>query len=140
MKGDAGSLLRIYKFLEKWGLINHQANFKSEIESLNEVNQVDESSNEQVSQILGKLPNPESTRHFGTSSDTSKKLYPFRSYKPSVSVQDLEYLKKIIGEENNQDNEGVRDLGKTVELLLQKRKLDASEDISIKDNKRQKDH
>lgn len=138
LKGDAGSLLRIYKFLEKWGLINHQANFKSEIESLNEVNQVDESSNEQVSQILGKLPNPESTRHFGTSSDTSKKLYPFRSYKPSVSVQDLEYLKKIIGEENNQDNEGVRDLGKTVELLLQKRKLDASEDISIKDNKRQK--
>lgn len=138
LKGDAGSLLRIYKFLEKWGLINHQANFKNEIESLNEVNQVDASFNEQVSQILGKLPNPESTRHFATSSDTSKKLYPFRSYKPSVSVQDLEYLKKIIGEGSNQDNEGVRDLGKTVELLLQKRKLDASEGISTKDNKRQK--
>ncbi|SGZ40481.1 uncharacterized protein HGUI_02681 [Hanseniaspora guilliermondii] len=138
LKGDAGSLLRIFKFLEKWGLINHQVNFTNEIESLNEVNQVDASTNEQVSQILGKLPNLESTRHFGTSSDSSKKLYPFKSYKPSVSVQDLEYLKKIIGEGNDHDNDGARDIDKTVELLLQKRKLEASEENLNKDSKRQR--
>lgn len=138
LKGDAGSLLRIFKFLEKWGLINHQANFKSQDESLYEVNQLDGHSNNKVSQILGKLPNAADTRHFNTSSDTSKTLYPFKSYKPSVSVQDLEYLKKIIGEGGEASKEGSRDIAKTVELLIKKRTLDSLEETSENDKKRQK--
>lgn len=138
LKGDAGSLLRIFKFLEKWGLINHQANFKNHDESLNEVYQIDNSTNEKVSQILGKIPNAENTKHFNISSDSSKTLYPFRSYKPSVSVQDLEYLKKIIGDGSGEGNDGARDISKTVELLIQKRKNDSSDEPSQNDNKRQK--
>lgn len=138
--GDVGSLLRIFKFLEKWGIVNYQVKYSQneEIQNLQELEE--DFNNDQtkiskvVSSILGKNSVPEDTNHFKISSDAPKGLYPFKSYKPSINVQDLDYLKNII---KNKNNESSSSISNEVKKLL-KRKVDTTEEDNENLNKKQK--
>ncbi|OBA28718.1 SWIRM-domain-containing protein [Hanseniaspora valbyensis NRRL Y-1626] len=139
--GDVGSLLRIFKFLEKWGIINYQVKYSQneEIQNLQELEE--DFNNDQtkiskvVSSIIGKNSIPEDTNHFKISSDAPKGLYPFKSYKPSINVQDLDYLKNII---KNKNSESSSSISNEVKKLL-KRKVDTTEEDNNENlNKKQK--
>lgn len=136
LTGDVGSLLRIFKFLVKWGLINYQVTPDQDIRTLQELEDASNIETPNVSNaakhILGKNLLPADTSHFKVSSDAPKGLYPFKSYKPSINVQDLDYLKNIIKNKNNGNSS---DISETVKNLL-KRKLDDTEED--RSNKKQK--
>jgi SWI/SNF complex subunit SWI3 len=73
--GDAGALLRIHKFLNKWGLINYQVN----------------------PETRPKQQEPPYTGDFTIDLDTPRGMFPFESYKPPTTFPDLEKYKSIIG-------------------------------------------
>ncbi|CEP64427.1 Swi3p LALA0_S11e03862g [Lachancea lanzarotensis] len=72
--GDAGAILRIHKFLTKWGLINYQVDAK----------------------IKPKQVEPPFTGDFTTKHDAPRGLFPFESYKPAIQIPDLSRLKKLM--------------------------------------------
>ncbi|XBW37256.1 hypothetical protein QEN19_002839 [Hanseniaspora menglaensis] len=136
LTGDAGSLLRIFKFLEKWGLINYQVKYAptEEAEVIDELDEESDTISKVASKILGKNLVPEDTNHFKVSSDAPKGLYPFKSYKPSINVQDLDYLKNIIKTKNGDTN---FDISASVKRLLKRNSdpLDGSEESLKKKQK-----
>ncbi|KAH3670892.1 hypothetical protein OGAPHI_000603 [Ogataea philodendri] len=72
--GDAGTLLRLHKFLDKWGLINYQ-----------------------VDPETRPVPvEPPYTGDFTVDFDTPRGLFPFESYKPPVELPDLTKLKELL--------------------------------------------
>lgn len=81
--GDVGTLMRVHRFLNKWGLINYQVNpqFKP-------------------AYALEKLPNgllvnlPYSGE-FHVQYDTPRGLFPFETYKPSGDSINVEKLKSM---------------------------------------------
>lgn len=83
--GDAGSLLRLHKFLTKWGLINYQVRPETK----------------------PKQSEPPYTGDFVIDYDTPRGMFPFESYKPPTSFPDLSKFKAILApptsipEENN---------------------------------------
>lgn len=83
--GDVGTLMRVHRFLNKWGLINYQVNpqFKP-------------------AYALEKLPNGSLvalpyTGEFHVQYDTPRGLFPFETYKPSADNIDADKLKKMMG-------------------------------------------
>lgn len=72
--GDAGALLRVHKFLNKWGLINYQVNPETRPEPVE----------------------PPYTGDFVVDLDTPRGMFPFESYKPPSSLPDLEKVKDIL--------------------------------------------
>ncbi|SCU87447.1 LADA_0E04060g1_1 [Lachancea dasiensis] len=72
--GDAGAILRLHKFLTKWGLINYQVNAKTK----------------------PKQVEPPFTGDFTTKHDAPRGLFPFESYKPAIQIPDLSRLKKLM--------------------------------------------
>lgn len=83
--GDVGTLMRVHRFLNKWGLINYQVNpqFKP-------------------AYALEKLPNGSLvalpyTGEFNVQYDTPRGLFPFDTYKPSADNIDADKLKKLMG-------------------------------------------
>ncbi|SCU96063.1 LAFA_0G04038g1_1 [Lachancea sp. 'fantastica'] len=72
--GDAGAILRIHKFLTKWGLINYQVDAKTK----------------------PKQVEPPFTGDFTTKHDAPRGLFPFESYKPAIQIPDLSRLKKLM--------------------------------------------
>ncbi|SCV03406.1 LANO_0G03950g1_1 [Lachancea nothofagi CBS 11611] len=72
--GDAGAILRLHKFLSKWGLINYQVNAKTK------PTQVE----------------PPFTGDYVTKHDAPRGLFPFESYKPAIQIPDLSRLKKLM--------------------------------------------
>lgn len=82
--GDVGTLMRVHRFLNKWGLINYQVNpqFKP-------------------AYALEKLPNGSLvglpyTGEFHVQYDTPRGLFPFETYKPSSENVNIDKLKKLI--------------------------------------------
>ncbi|GMM32041.1 Swi3 protein [Martiniozyma asiatica (nom. inval.)] len=81
--GDAGSMLRIHKFLNKWGLINYQVNPETK-----------------------PIPvNPPYTGNYTIDFDTPRGMFPFESYKPPTTFPDIEKLKKSLGSDLNNNND-----------------------------------
>lgn len=83
--GDVSTIMRVHRFLNKWGLINYQVNplFKP-------------------SYALEKLPNGSlvglpSCGDFNVQYDTPRGLFPFNTYKPSPGNVNLDKLKQLIG-------------------------------------------
>ena len=72
--GDAGSLLRLHKFLTKWGLINYQVNPETK----------------------PKQTEPPYTGDFVIDYDTPRGMFPFESYKPPTTFPDLKKLRAIL--------------------------------------------
>lgn len=72
--GDAGAILRIHKFLTKWGLINYQVDAKAK----------------------PKHVEPPYTGDYATKHDAPRGLFPFESYKPAIQLPDLSRLKKLM--------------------------------------------
>lgn len=72
--GDAGALLRVHKFLNKWGLINYQVNPETRPEPVE----------------------PPYTGDFVVDLDTPRGMFPFESYKPPTSLPNLEKVKDIL--------------------------------------------
>lgn len=87
--GDAGTLLRVHKFLNKWGLINYQVNPETK----------------------PVLVEPPYTGDFTVDLDTPRGMFPFQSYKPPTNLPDLTKFKNILSNNNitidNQNKEKI---------------------------------
>ncbi|KAG7776168.1 hypothetical protein KL930_003290 [Ogataea haglerorum] len=77
--GDAGTLLRLHKFLDKWGIINYQVNPETRPVPLE----------------------PPYTGEFTVDFDTPRGLFPFESYKPPVELPDMSKVKELLNLGNN---------------------------------------
>ncbi|KAG7856560.1 hypothetical protein KL919_004090 [Ogataea angusta] len=77
--GDAGTLLRLHKFLDKWGIINYQVNPETRPVPLE----------------------PPYTGEFTVDFDTPRGLFPFESYKPPVELPDMSKVKELLNSSNN---------------------------------------
>ncbi|KAG7797581.1 hypothetical protein KL929_002424 [Ogataea haglerorum] len=77
--GDAGTLLRLHKFLDKWGIINYQVNPETRPVPLE----------------------PPYTGEFTVDFDTPRGLFPFESYKPPVDLPDMSKVKELLNSGNN---------------------------------------
>lgn len=72
--GDAGAVLRIFKFLNKWGLINYQVNAESRPTGVQ----------------------PASTGEYVVDLDTPRGMFPFESFKPSLEFADVSKFKRAL--------------------------------------------
>lgn len=87
--GDAPTILRVHRFLDKWGLINYQVNPETK-----------------------PVPvQPPYTGDFTADYDTPRGMFPFESYKPPVQLPDLSKVKKLLanGDEPS-ETAGLNDL------------------------------
>lgn len=75
LTGDVGSLLRVHRFLNKWGLINYQVDPENKVYSIEPP----------------ELKNPKVTY------DTPRGLFPFESFVLPEQTEKLEQLKKLVG-------------------------------------------
>mmetsp|Transcript_506 Transcript_506/g.576 ORF Transcript_506/g.576 Transcript_506/m.576 type:complete len:850 (-) Transcript_506:158-2707(-) len=89
--GDVGTLMRVHRFLNKWGLINYQVdpNFKP-------------------GYALEKLPNGSQiglpyTGNFHVTYDTPRGLFPFDTHKFNGDRLDIQRLKKLLNLEQAPD-------------------------------------
>lgn len=72
LAGDAATVMRVHRFLTKWGLINYQVDAESR-------------------------PNyvaPPTTGEYQVDYDTPRGLFPFESYKPPLELPDMRKLKR----------------------------------------------
>lgn len=113
--GDVGTLMRVHKFLNKWGLINYQVNpiFKP-------------------GYAIEKLPNGLSvglpyTGDFHVQYDTPRGLFPFNTYKASSENIDIGKLKEFLkkSEKTEEGGDGVIS-GKRSGDVLESKKLKAT--------------
>lgn len=87
--GDVGTLMRVHKFLNKWGLINYQVNpqFKPAYALEKSLN--------------GSLVSLPYTGEFHVQYDTPRGLFPFETYKPSPDNVNVDKLKKLVGSKSS---------------------------------------
>lgn len=83
--GDVGTLMRVHRFLNKWGLINYQVNPQLK-----------------PGYAVEKLPNGSAvglpyTGDYHVQYDTPRGLFPFDTYKPSSDRIDVNKLKQLVG-------------------------------------------
>ncbi|CAI8495257.1 unnamed protein product [Pichia kudriavzevii] len=81
--GDSGALLRIHKFLTKWGIINYQVNPETRPQQIE----------------------PPYTGDFIVDYDTPRGMFPFESYKPPTEFPDLSHFKSLIGNKNQNETQ-----------------------------------
>ncbi|ODV65504.1 SWIRM-domain-containing protein [Hyphopichia burtonii NRRL Y-1933] len=91
--GDVGTLMRVHRFLNKWGLINYQVNPQLK-----------------PGYAIEKLPNGSSvglpyTGDYHVQYDTPRGLFPFDTFKPSMDNLDIAKLKNLIKPESNQSTQ-----------------------------------
>lgn len=89
--GDVGTLMRVHRFLNKWGLINYQVN-----------------PNFKPGYALEKLPNGSQiglpyTGNFHVTYDTPRGLFPFDTHKFNEDRVDVSKLKKLLNIEQVSD-------------------------------------
>ncbi|OVF08783.1 putative SWI/SNF complex subunit [Clavispora lusitaniae] len=91
--GDVGTLMRVHRFLNKWGLINYQVNpqFKP-------------------AYALEKLPNGSSVGlpyagDFHVQYDTPRGLFPFNTHRVNANNVNIEKLKQLVESENFMNGE-----------------------------------
>ncbi|ANZ74810.1 BA75_00751T0 [Komagataella pastoris] len=72
--GDAGTIMRVHRFLNRWGLINYQVNAELRPQNIN----------------------PASTESYRIDYDTPRGLFPFETYKPPTKLPDLTHIKKLL--------------------------------------------
>ncbi|GAV30459.1 hypothetical protein PMKS-003973 [Pichia membranifaciens] len=106
--GDAGSLLRLHKFLTKWGLINYQVN----------------------PETRPKQTEPPYTGDFVIDYDTPRGMFPFESYKPPTTFPDLKKFRAILATPTTDAEEEKKDTEDSEQTLpaggeppLKKRKI-----------------
>ncbi|GME80201.1 unnamed protein product [Ambrosiozyma monospora] len=75
--GDAGALLRVHKFLDKWGLINYQVNPETRPTPIE----------------------PPFTGDFAVDLDTPRGMFPFETYKPPAELPDLSHVKALLSKQ-----------------------------------------
>lgn len=93
--GDVGTIMRVHRFLTKWGLVNYQVNPQLK-----------------PAYALEKLPNGSlvglpHTGDFHVQYDTPRGLFPFDTYKVNPENVNTEKLKALLG--SNQDLNGSSD-------------------------------
>lgn len=122
--GDVGTLMRVHRFLTKWGLINYQVNPQLK-----------------PAYALEKLPNGSLvglpyTGDFHVQYDTPRGLFPFDTYKVNPENVNAEKLKALLASDNGingstengiEKNEGK---GSHEEPVQKKRKIDDDEQWS----------
>ncbi|WPK23729.1 hypothetical protein PUMCH_000974 [Australozyma saopauloensis] len=93
--GDVSTLMRVHRFLNRWGLINYQVNplFKP-------------------AYALEKLPNGSlvglpNCGDFNVLLDTPRGLFPFNTYKPSPGNVNVEKLKQLVNADSKNAANGV---------------------------------
>ncbi|GMG21661.1 unnamed protein product [Ambrosiozyma monospora] len=77
--GDAGALLRVHKFLDKWGLINYQVNPETRPTPIE----------------------PPFTGEFAVDLDTPRGMFPFETYKPPAELPDLTHVKALLSKQQS---------------------------------------
>lgn len=83
--GDAGALMRVHKFLSKWGLINYQVD----------------------PQLRPGPVDPPTTEEFRVLYDTPRGLFPFELHAPPTELPDLQRVKLVLGTTKRPSEEGV---------------------------------
>lgn len=83
--GDVGTLMRVHRFLNKWGLINYQVNPQLK-----------------PGYAVEKLPNGSAvglpyTGDYHVQYDTPRGLFPFDTHKPTGDRIDVQKLKELVG-------------------------------------------
>lgn len=98
--GDVGTLMRVHRFLNKWGLINYQVRplFKP-------------------SYSMDRLPNGTLvglpfTGDYHVRYDTPRGLFPFETFKISPERVDIPMLKKLLNVDEQNDQNGVNGAAK----------------------------
>lgn len=116
--GDVGTLMRVHRFLNKWGLINYQVNplFKP-------------------AYALEKLPNGSQVGlpycgDFHVLYDTPRGLFPFNTYKPLELAVNVDRLKQLVGSPG--ESKGVTEEN---DSQSKRRKIDAAPDQSAQEKK-----
>lgn len=77
--GDVGTILRLHRFLSKWGLINYQVD----------------------AQFKPKAVEPPYTGDYNVSYDAPRGLFPFEPYKPPLENNKIEKLKEIVNKSDD---------------------------------------
>ena len=129
--GDVGTLMRVHRFLNKWGLINYQVN-----------------PNFKPGYALEKLPNGSQiglpyTGNFHVTYDTPRGLFPFDTHKFNEDRVDVSKLKKLLNIEQDSDKpinnnmstdaKNVDDLETTVSEPPQKKHKSSNDDWTDKE-------
>ncbi|KAF3985467.1 hypothetical protein FT663_05055 [Candidozyma haemuli var. vulneris] len=120
--GDVGTIMRVHRFLTKWGLINYQVNPQLK-----------------PAYALEKLPNGSSvglpyTGDFHVQYDTPRGLFPFDTFKVNTENVNAEKLKALLGSEKGINGSSDHaesqndDLGLDIEPSQKKRKIETAVD------------
>lgn len=129
--GDVGSIMRVFKFLNKWGLINYQVNptFKPNfnLERLANGN-------------LAPLPY---AGEFKINYDTPRGLFPFETYKVNsdLNVEKLKHLITKSGKEFKSNDNDTNEINENNELSIKREHdfNDESPNKKVKDNWNEED-
>lgn len=73
--GDVNTIMRLHRFLSRWGLINYQVD----------------------AEVKPKPVEPPFTGDYDVSYDAPRGLFPYESFKPPMEPQSVEKLKEILG-------------------------------------------
>ncbi|VEU19578.1 DEKNAAC100751 [Brettanomyces naardenensis] len=87
--GDAPTLLRVHRFLDKWGLINYQVNPETRSVPIE----------------------PPYTGDFSVDYDTPRGMFPFEGYRPPTELPDLSKVKQLLDNRPNLEKRSANDDG-----------------------------
>lgn len=100
--GDAGAILRVHKFLAKWGIINYQVNPESVPLTSAEL----AAAAAAASVAGGEVPIvQQQQQQYVVDIDTPRGMFPFESFKPSLEFPNMEKFKDTFKRTSNEDNE-----------------------------------
>ncbi|OBA21369.1 SWIRM-domain-containing protein [Metschnikowia bicuspidata var. bicuspidata NRRL YB-4993] len=118
--GDVGTLMRVHRFLNKWGLINYQVN--PQFKPAYALEKAPD----------GKVAGLPYCGDFHVQYDTPRGLFPFNTYKPLQENVNVEKLKELVSSEQS-NSAGKRDLLEAplgedgMEPLSKKQKVDSGD-------------
>lgn len=101
--GDVGTILRLHRFLSRWGLINYQVD----------------------AELKPKAVEPPYTGDYNVSYDAPRGLFPFEPYKPPLEDYKIEKLKELVGVKRTLDDDRAKSDYQTQELGNKKVKTDS---------------
>lgn len=93
LMGDAGSILRIFKFLNKWGLINYQVDPESKPQG---------------------VVQPPASNDYAVDLDTPRGMFPFESFKPSLDFPNVSKFKHALDISDDQSQQQPKKIQKII--------------------------